>query len=191
MRTALEVGYRHLDTATMYRNEAEVGRAMVDSGVDRGEVFVTTKYNPRSGGDERDILEQRRHVAAERTGRVPAALESTVRDYNAAVRPGTFHGQKLDDCRTEGLTPLVERLTKRIAGCILAVLGPEERQQLVPPMEPARAGGGGGFGVVTAIELSLVLASWLSMSAILSPPLASQTNVSTLGRSGSLIEWLQ
>ncbi len=41
----------------MYRNEAEVGRAITDSGVARDEVFVTTKYNPRSGGDELDILE--------------------------------------------------------------------------------------------------------------------------------------
>ena len=55
---ALEAGYRHLDTATMYRNEAEVGRAIAESGVARDEVFVTTKYNPRSGGDERAILEQ-------------------------------------------------------------------------------------------------------------------------------------
>lgn len=34
VRYALEVGYRHLDTATMYRNEAEVGRAIRDSGMD-------------------------------------------------------------------------------------------------------------------------------------------------------------
>jgi diketogulonate reductase-like aldo/keto reductase len=40
---ALKVGYRHLDTATMYRNEAECGRALRESGVPRGEVFVTTK----------------------------------------------------------------------------------------------------------------------------------------------------
>ena len=40
---ALECGYRHIDTATMYQNESEVGRAVWDSGVDRGEVFVTTK----------------------------------------------------------------------------------------------------------------------------------------------------
>jgi len=40
---ALETGYRHIDTATMYRNEAEVGRALRDSGVPRDEVFVTTK----------------------------------------------------------------------------------------------------------------------------------------------------
>jgi 2,5-diketo-D-gluconate reductase B len=43
---ALEVGYRHLDTAQGYDNEAEVGRALKDSGVDRAEVFVTTKIKP-------------------------------------------------------------------------------------------------------------------------------------------------
>ena len=47
VRTALDAGYRHLDTATMYRNEAEVGRALRDSGIDRDEVFVTTKLPPR------------------------------------------------------------------------------------------------------------------------------------------------
>ena len=43
---ALQVGYRHLDTATMYGNEAEVGRALKDSGVPREDVFVTTKLPP-------------------------------------------------------------------------------------------------------------------------------------------------
>lgn len=42
-RHALEVGYRHLDTAQMYDNEAAVGRALRDSGLARDEVFVTTK----------------------------------------------------------------------------------------------------------------------------------------------------
>ena len=50
VRTALDAGYRHLDTATMYRNEAEVGRALRDSGVDRDDVFVTTKLPPREAG---------------------------------------------------------------------------------------------------------------------------------------------
>ena len=43
MHTALDLGYRHLDTATMYRNEAELGRAVAGSGLDRGDVFITTK----------------------------------------------------------------------------------------------------------------------------------------------------
>ncbi|SIR05496.1 aldo/keto reductase [Micromonospora avicenniae] len=42
---ALEVGYRHIDTAEMYGNEAEVGQAIRDSGLDRSEVFVTSKLS--------------------------------------------------------------------------------------------------------------------------------------------------
>ncbi len=49
-RHALQVGYRHIDTATMYRNEAEVGRAIADSGQDRADVFVTTKLPPGNAG---------------------------------------------------------------------------------------------------------------------------------------------
>jgi 2,5-diketo-D-gluconate reductase A len=43
--TALEVGYRHVDTAEMYGNEREVGDAVRASGLDRGEVFITSKLN--------------------------------------------------------------------------------------------------------------------------------------------------
>lgn len=57
-REALRVGYRHLDTATMYRNEAEIGRALKESGVDRSEVFVTTKLPPDRPEEPRRILEQ-------------------------------------------------------------------------------------------------------------------------------------
>jgi len=45
VRTALEIGYRHIDTAEMYGNEKEVGQAVRDSGLPRGEVFVTSKLN--------------------------------------------------------------------------------------------------------------------------------------------------
>ena len=44
--TALELGYRHVDTAQMYGNEAEVGRAIADADVDRRDLFVTTKVKP-------------------------------------------------------------------------------------------------------------------------------------------------
>jgi 2,5-diketo-D-gluconate reductase A len=40
---ALDVGYRHIDTAEMYRNEKEVGEAIRASGLDRAEVFITSK----------------------------------------------------------------------------------------------------------------------------------------------------
>jgi len=46
VRWALELGYRHIDTAQAYRNEESVGRALRDSGVPRDEVFLTTKFYP-------------------------------------------------------------------------------------------------------------------------------------------------
>ena len=53
---ALETGYRHLDTATVYGNEREVGRAMAESGVSRDEVFLTTKCPPDRAGRAIDTL---------------------------------------------------------------------------------------------------------------------------------------
>ncbi len=55
---ALQAGYRHLDTATMYGNEREVGAALAGSGISRDEVFVTTKLPPSRAGQERDTLQQ-------------------------------------------------------------------------------------------------------------------------------------
>lgn len=43
--SALEIGYRHIDTAQMYGNEAEVGKAISESGIPRSEIFLTTKLN--------------------------------------------------------------------------------------------------------------------------------------------------
>nr|WP_226921475.1 aldo/keto reductase [Georgenia subflava] len=57
VRTALDVGYRHIDTATMYGNEAQVGRAVADSGIDRADLFVTTKCPPDHVGREEETLD--------------------------------------------------------------------------------------------------------------------------------------
>ena len=46
VRWALELGYRHIDTAQAYGNEASVGQGLRDSGVPRHHVFITTKFNP-------------------------------------------------------------------------------------------------------------------------------------------------
>lgn len=46
VRWALELGYRHIDTAQAYGNEKSVGKALRDSGVPRNEVFLTTKFFP-------------------------------------------------------------------------------------------------------------------------------------------------
>jgi 2,5-diketo-D-gluconate reductase A len=45
VQTALAIGYRHIDTAEMYGNEKEVGQGVRDAGLDRREVFITSKLN--------------------------------------------------------------------------------------------------------------------------------------------------
>jgi 2,5-diketo-D-gluconate reductase A len=56
---ALEVGYRHIDTAMIYRNEAAVGRALAASGIARDEIFVTTKlWNSDQGTENTPVALQ-------------------------------------------------------------------------------------------------------------------------------------
>jgi diketogulonate reductase-like aldo/keto reductase len=101
VRYALEVGYRHLDTATMYGNEAELGRALRDSGLDRREVFITTKLPSRGADHERETL--------------AASLRALNTDYvdlwlvhwppGGSARPDTW--QQLLAARDEGLARAV------------------------------------------------------------------------------------
>ena len=63
VRWALELGYRHIDTAQAYGNEESVGRALRDSGVPRDEVFITTKFYP-----EREDPEAEAQRSLERMG---------------------------------------------------------------------------------------------------------------------------
>lgn len=60
VRVALDAGYRHIDTAQVYGNEAQVGAAIVDSRLPREELFVTTKMNPMNHGyaSTRDALDE-------------------------------------------------------------------------------------------------------------------------------------
>ncbi|SLN64909.1 aldo/keto reductase [Oceanibacterium hippocampi] len=51
VRSALEIGYRHIDTAQMYGNEAEVGRGIAESGIARDDIWLTTKIWPDNFAD--------------------------------------------------------------------------------------------------------------------------------------------
>ncbi|HEU5419545.1 MAG TPA: aldo/keto reductase [Streptosporangiaceae bacterium] len=53
---ALRAGYRHIDTAVMYGNEAEIGVALAGSGLSRAKVFLTTKIRPSDLGRESAVL---------------------------------------------------------------------------------------------------------------------------------------
>ena len=60
IRWALDHGYRHIDTAAFYGNEADVGRAVKDSGIPRNEIFVTTKLwnDDMTNGNQREAFEK-------------------------------------------------------------------------------------------------------------------------------------
>src|SRR3954469_5489587 len=65
VRTALDVGYRSIDTAAMYRNEEGVGRAVAASGLPRAELFVTTKLDNgthKAGDVERAVDDSLRRL---------------------------------------------------------------------------------------------------------------------------------
>jgi 2,5-diketo-D-gluconate reductase A len=55
VRWALEAGYRHVDTATLYRNEESVGKAVRASGIPRAELFIATKFHPRDPDPEQAV----------------------------------------------------------------------------------------------------------------------------------------
>ena len=71
---ALALGYRHIDTAQMYRNEDEVGKGMQSSGVNREEVFLTTKVWPSDFSYKRIIETTRESLKRLRTDRVDLLL---------------------------------------------------------------------------------------------------------------------
>ena len=67
VREALELGYRHIDTAAMYENESEVGVGLAESGVDRNDVFLTTKINTIgwTASQERKTVIKNEHIVDE------------------------------------------------------------------------------------------------------------------------------
>jgi len=55
IKYALEFGYRHIDTATIYGNEAQIGEAIRESGINRKDIFITTKLRPADQGYDNAI----------------------------------------------------------------------------------------------------------------------------------------
>ena len=71
---ALEIGYRHIDTAQMYGNEAEVGAALEASGIPRDQIFLTTKVNNSNHEPERAAASITRSLEELRTDYVDLLL---------------------------------------------------------------------------------------------------------------------
>jgi 2,5-diketo-D-gluconate reductase A len=65
VRWALELGYRHIDTAQAYGNEESVGQALRESGVAREQVFITTKFYPGSRDPAKEAEESLRRLGVD------------------------------------------------------------------------------------------------------------------------------
>ncbi|HVY96686.1 MAG TPA: aldo/keto reductase [Solirubrobacterales bacterium] len=65
VRWALELGYRHIDTAQAYGNEESVGRALRESGLPRDEVFVATKFFPGAGDPAAELERSLRRLGVD------------------------------------------------------------------------------------------------------------------------------
>lgn len=74
VRNALELGYRHVDTAQIYGNEAEVGQGLAESGVPRREVFLTTKVWTEHLAGDRLIPSLKDSLSRLRTDQVDLTL---------------------------------------------------------------------------------------------------------------------
>jgi diketogulonate reductase-like aldo/keto reductase len=124
VRTALELGYRHIDTAQAYGNEASVGRALRESGIARDEVFITTKFQP----DRRDPLrESARSIeqlgvdyvdlylvhwpAGGATRAWPGMEAARTRSYARAIGVSNFDAAELDEVLAgASVAPVVDQV---------------------------------------------------------------------------------
>jgi diketogulonate reductase-like aldo/keto reductase len=101
VRWALELGYRHIDTAQAYGNEESVGRALRDSGVPREQVFITTKFYPRNGDPVAAIEQSLRRLGV---GRVDLYLVHWPANGPTWAWPGMERARELGHARSIGVS---------------------------------------------------------------------------------------
>jgi diketogulonate reductase-like aldo/keto reductase len=120
VRSALELGYRHVDTAQAYGNEESVGQALRESGVPRDEVYITTKFYPNA----KDPVGELEH-SLKRLGVDQVDLYLVHWPKGGAVRawPG------MEKAKERGLTRSVG-----VSNYSAAQLGEVMRSALVPPV---------------------------------------------------------
>ncbi|KAF2157582.1 aldo-keto reductase [Myriangium duriaei CBS 260.36] len=101
--TALKAGYRHIDTAQYYANEAEVGEAIRQSGIPRSELYITTKIlscPPDAEGTYQSIVESVKKIDAGDKGYVDLFL---IHSPNSGAEPRKRMWQALERAHKEGL----------------------------------------------------------------------------------------
>lgn len=105
VRTGLELGYRHIDTAQIYGNEADVGRAIAESGLDRDTLFVTTKIWTDKFSAERLIPSLEESLARLRMAQVDLTLLHWPSPGDAVPLAETLAA--LQEAKRRGLTGLI------------------------------------------------------------------------------------
>ena len=155
VRWALELGYRHVDTAQAYGNEESVGRALRDSGVPRDEVFITTKFYPAREDPEAEAQGSLERLGVEQvdlyiihwpqggpTWAWPGMERALERGYARSIGVSNFNVSDLEEVMSVAETPPVvnqvmfspfEYRRKLLAAC-------EERNVTVEAYSPLGTG---------------------------------------------------
>ncbi|TWG81135.1 2,5-diketo-D-gluconate reductase B [Cupriavidus gilardii J11] len=102
VKTALELGYRLIDTAQIYGNEADIGQAIAESSVPRGEIFLTTKIWTDNLGGDKLIASLKDSLARLRTEQVDLTLIHWPSPGNAVPLPEYMAA--LAEAKAHGLT---------------------------------------------------------------------------------------
>src|ERR1700728_5221771 len=101
VRWALDLGYRHIDTAQAYGNEESVGRALRDSAVPRSEVFITTKFYP---GRKDPAAEAEKSLRRLGVGQVDLYIVHWPRGGPVWAWPGMERARELGLARSVGVS---------------------------------------------------------------------------------------
>jgi diketogulonate reductase-like aldo/keto reductase len=134
VRWALELGYRHIDTAQAYGNEESVGSAVRESGIDRDQVFITTKFYPAR---KDPVAEIERSLRRLETDYVDLYIIHWPSGGPLWAWPGMERAHKLGYARSIGVSNFgADDLTKVIAS---ASIRPTVDQVLFSPFEYRKA----------------------------------------------------
>jgi diketogulonate reductase-like aldo/keto reductase len=134
VRWALEVGYRHVDTAQAYGNEESVGKAIRDSGVPREEVFITTKFYP---GSRDPAAEAQRSLQRLGVDQIDLYIVHWPRRGATWAWPGMADAQKRGYARSIGVSNFSVEELDQVMGA--ASVPPVVNQVQFSPFEYRRA----------------------------------------------------
>jgi diketogulonate reductase-like aldo/keto reductase len=130
VRWALELGYRHIDTAQAYGNEESVGQGLRESGVPRDQVFITTKFNPSRRDPVAEV-----ELSLERLGleRVDLYIVHWPQGGPTWAWPGMERAQELGYARSIGVSNFNARELQQLLG--VASVAPVVNQAQFSPYE--------------------------------------------------------